>query len=123
MGGTAILYSINYDYTFLHNNKPKFNLGLGASLFPLLGWSSGVTYIPLLTAQANLLTGKEKHFLETGVSFLYIVPAARIGYRYQASEGGFLFRAAFTPFYVPSGVGIGFSGFQPWGGVSLGYTF
>ncbi len=126
LGGTALLYSVNYDYTFLRNNKPKFNLGIGASLVPWPEWDSGSGYtpLPIITAQANLLIGKEKHFLETGVSLLYIIPGARIGYRYQPTEGGFLFRAAFTPFYVPGGgISEGLGGITPWAGVSFGYTF
>jgi len=41
---------------------------------------------------------------------------ATIGYRYQQNDGGFLFRIGFTPLF-------GSGGFQPWGGLSLGFSF
>ncbi len=40
----------------------------------------------------------------------------RLGYRYQPLHGGFNFGAAFTPFILSNG-------FQPWGGISLGWGF
>jgi len=41
---------------------------------------------------------------------------ATVGYRYQAYDGGFIFRIGFTPVYIVSR-------FQPWGGLSLGFGF
>ena len=41
---------------------------------------------------------------------------ATIGYRYQPSNGGFLFRIGFTPFFAEDG-------FAASGGISLGFSF
>ncbi len=104
LGGAAGGASVSYDVTYLRSNKPKYNLGIGAGVLPFPKWDadSGYVPIPVIITQANLLTGKEKHFLETGVSLIYIVPGIRIGYRYQPTEGGLLFRAALTTIaYIP----------------------
>ena len=63
-----------------------------------------------------------------------VLGTATVGYRYQRADGGFIFRAGFTPFfgifsgekefvpYVPTQYEDNFS-FVPWAGFSLGYGF
>jgi hypothetical protein len=53
---------------------------------------------------------------------VYALPTAIIGYRYQPLDGGFNFRATFTPMFGYSQSTQGFV-FFPWGGISLGWGF
>lgn len=73
--------------------------------------------------------GKKEHHFEFGIgntitfknelidrSFIFIP----FGYRYQAKDGGFIFRLTYNPFlFLENKVGL-----QPlWGGISLGWSF
>jgi hypothetical protein len=53
-----------------------------------------------------------------------------VGYRYQASNGGFVFRIAFTPILFTSSklsslveLPTTTNGFEPWVGISFGFAF
>ena len=88
--------------------------------------------IELVHFMANKLKGAGNHKLELGAGAMLIMVSGEIdddddfeaggvgvtttiGYRYQRPDGGINFRIGLTPLLAPS--------FQPWGGLSLGYTF
>ncbi len=153
--GNGLVYSLNYDRLFMERKKTILAARIGASWFP----SGGGNYRIGALGELNLLYGKGKHFLETGLglSYMYLddyywltdeqgtvlevvdqklhwlFATGRFGYRYQKPEGGFFFRAAFTPvfqFYDKREDKYGGLFSQPdpamtlqaWGGISIGYT-
>jgi hypothetical protein len=118
--GNAYTSSLNVDH--LINRQFSIRVGI-SSIF-----STSFT-APIML---NYLAGQDTHFLELGIGALVgrtyifdetdgggIVSTMTIGYRWQPPDGGFLLRAGFTPFIFPSEINF----FQPWGGISLGYTF
>lgn len=120
LGGSSMLYSFNYDRLIPLSRSIKLTVGAGMEYVTQLTVNEvnyGAAYC--ITPSANLLFGSSSHHLETGVSVFThtssstLIPALRLGYRYQPRNGGFLFRAGLTPLF----------GFIPWGGVSFGYTF
>jgi len=75
-----------------------------------------------------------KHYLELGIGSAYVNSVrannnfdpervstingnATIGYKYQKKQGGFLFRAYYTPIFEQ------YKTIKHWGGLSLGYAF
>lgn len=139
--GNGILYSINYDRLINHN----FSARVGYMYLSAEATSSDpndptkVTFsMSLIPVTASYLMGPGNHRLELGGGPVIAFVSADIndgvqgisgsglasivgiiGYRYQPMDGGFNFRAALTPHYVPNGD----THFLPWGGISLGYTF
>ncbi len=49
-----------------------------------------------------------------------VAPTATAGYRYVPTDGGFNFKAGFTPFLISAG---GQTTFVPWAGIAAGYGF
>ncbi len=124
-GGT---YSINYDIRF--QEQGGFGLRAGISYMSVSG--VGMFTAPVL---ANYLFGNGNSYFEVGLGATYmnlsatgnegalfvdesgIVGTANIGYRYQQTDGGFVFRAGLAPF-------IGKFGIMPyWPYLSVGYSF
>ncbi len=96
-----------------------------------LGFRVGVGSADALTGlvEVNLIHGKSKHFLETGIGYVdaFNYPdqwiSIKLGYRYQAKKG-FLFKIA--PMYIynfekAKGNHDVFSGI--WAGAGFGYSF
>jgi hypothetical protein len=128
IGGQGVLYTLNYDYRFAkffaarvgftHYTIPNFFFSdLTVTAFPIMG---------------EFLVGGKEHFFEIGLGIMptigessfhffsssksAVVGTANIGYRYQPSDEGLLFRASLPIFVTSTGVGA-------WGGVSFGYAF
>jgi|GEM_PF-5088590 len=117
-GGSAIWYSVNYEYRYRKHLSGR--VGYGA-------WNPAA--FGYFLVMVNYLIGTRSHWLETGVGvrfglrddsntealtmYLSGLPVT-IGYRYQPPKTGLLFRLSFTPLRE-----------EPyfWGGVSLGYEF
>jgi len=141
LAGNGGIYSLNYDRVITEQFSIRAGFGymsMGASAS-----SGGATVSAKATMLAvpvvgNFLLGNENHKLELGAGITMfrftgsgssslggsasatgMVPAgtAVIGYRYVPHDGGFTFRAGFTPLVMKDG------GFQPWGGMSFGYLF
>ncbi|MFO8233263.1 MAG: hypothetical protein R6U20_11415 [Longimonas sp.] len=125
LGGTGFLYTLNYDY--------RINRDWSARLGAMRAGAFGVTFtnIPLT---ASYLWGTN-HNLEVGLGAMYlgvsldtegddfggisddtVAGTAIIGYRYQPTDGGIIFRAGITPAFGDFGI-------VPWGGLSVGYSF
>lgn len=134
--GNGGFYTINYERRFIEDLSVR--LGFGFISVSATGGSTtsraSVMTIPLM---ANYLgIGNDRHHLELGAGLLLVYASAAtssagsiasgsafgvggtatVGYRYQPRDGGFLFRAGFTPWF-------GAGGFQAWGGMSLGGAF
>ncbi|RZS96412.1 hypothetical protein [Cecembia calidifontis] len=146
--GNAGLYAVNYGRIFYQKDKLKLMGGLGFSMIPLKGFEPFYPnfWSPVIPVEFSAFWGKSRHHLELGIgSYVFqnrkywfdpefpptyireIVHwdtsvTMRIGYRYQKPEGGFFFRAGYTPRvdftsfefaqetvqFVPFSVGISF---------------
>jgi len=115
--GNGGIYSLNYDRILLSKEKWKLAGRAGVSYFNFSDDFNTQYYaIPL---EVSYLVGKGNHFLETGLGItplykigerieefnieqetLFITSTARIGYRYQRKDGGFFFKAGWTPQYT-----------------------
>lgn len=133
LGGSAIVPSFNYERR------------LNADWFGRVGLSvvvgetendSDTTFVVPLTA-SHVGNREANHHLELGggltiaagdrqdlydfgdddeEKFSAVFLTGIVGYRYQKPEGGFQFRAVFTPI-------VGGGDFLPWAGVSFGYAW
>lgn len=116
LGGAAVLYSANFEVRPIE----VLSLRAGVSVVPLFF----VGVMPLTVTGAAVLLGGDRHHFEFGANYVhgwiddddarFINPL--IGYRYQPSDGGFLFRATLGPLVRandPSDV-------LPWAGLSFG---
>jgi hypothetical protein len=113
--GNGFIGSISYEGALLK----YLTLRTGAGLTPL-----GI----IIPITLNGFIGEREHLCEIGAGItltptdprccgkLDLIPAVRLGYRYQPLHGGFNFGIAFTPLILPYS-------FQPWGGISLGWGF
>jgi hypothetical protein len=134
LGGNAGLYSLNYDRILYQKNAFKAVGRVGISAFPQRFFDQ---LAPVLPLELTALIGKGNHHLETGIGVAPLLhhvnhreentlvtklelgafTTGRIGYRYQKSTGGFLFRAAFIPIINLD------SQLVPFAGISLGKSF
>ncbi len=127
LGGTGLFYSVNYDRML----SDKVGFRLGFSTFYVF---AAVRTFPVTL---NYLLGSGSHQLELGAGavivnvseseifeFLFegegsgVAVTGTFGYRLQPQDGGYVFRLVLTPLF-----GYFDSGFIPWFGVSLGYSF
>lgn len=121
--GNAGLYAVNYGRIFYQKERLKLMGGLGFSMIPLKGFEPFYPnfWSPVIPVEFSAFWGKSRHHLELGIgSYVFqnrkywfdpefpptnlreIVHwdtsvTMRIGYRYQKPEGGFFFRAGYTP--------------------------
>jgi hypothetical protein len=127
-GGTAILYSLNYDRTFFKiGDWNSVGARVGFSWLPFDKQVLDVEQVFVTPVTLNYICGKAPHygelglgvaartFINPGIITTKLFPAFSIGYRARAKGSGMLFRADFTPVF--------FNGFMPWFGVSLGRAF
>lgn len=129
--GSAVIYSINYDRLFTENFGGRIGFMYLSELDFIFVSAKDLLFIPVTL---NYFVGG-KHKLELGAGAVFagvsstgafgfksgnaqsnIVGTATIGYRFQKSKGGFLFRISFTPFFTSKGI-------VPYGGVSMGMCF
>jgi hypothetical protein len=138
-------YGLNYGRIFHQKNRMKISgsVGFSAVYQKPIELVHSSYWIPVFASEATAFIGKSRHHLEFGAGFFTFqdrdfifdtsVPGnhreeshwdltinARIGYRYQKPEGGFFFRAGYTPMvsffnseraekpvdFFPIGVGI-----------------
>jgi hypothetical protein len=140
IAGAGGFYSLNYDRVVTEQFSIRAGFGyFAAGASASSGTSSVSAKMSLLAIPVvgNFLLGGQNHKLELGAGITMfrfsgdasnsfggsasatgMMPAgtAVIGYRYVPADGGFTFRAGFTP--------LVFKDFwQPWGGMSFGYLF
>jgi len=129
--GNGGLYSINYDRLFSENLGGRIGFMYLSEFNFIFSSAENLLFIPIML---NYLSGGDHNFEIGGgivivhadkVGFFGISKegsstavggTATIGYRYQPSRGGFLFRIGFTPFYADGD-------FAASGGFSIGFCF
>lgn len=135
--GNGGLYSLNYERLFADVVSLRVGFSYAAGTSTLSGGgstsSSSWTWLTVPVMVNYLGIGNDRHHLElgAGILFLHVTGStsttsfaeggavggtATLGYRLQPREGGFVFRAGFTPIF-------GRGGILPWGGISLGGAF
>ena len=138
LGGNGILYTMNYDRAIAGGFTVRVGVGhLAEGANPIAG-DVQTASLPAVGAPflINYVRGRGRHRLEVGAGVTLLYASARastryraataadltplatalIGYRYVPPEGGFTYRAGFTPLVSDAGV-------LPWGGLSVGYLF
>lgn len=131
LGGSAVVPSVNYERRM--TDAWYGRVGLSVVVGETETDSDTTWIVPLTASWVSRPTSN--HHLELGggitvaagdrqdlydfdddEDFSTILATGIVGYRYQKPDGGFQFRAAFTP-VVGSGVAA------PWAGVSFGYAW
>lgn len=152
LGGTSTVYSVSYEHQFsiMENKRPFVRAGLG--------FFSGPDFRhTLIPVEIGLYVGERNNHFEIGLGLNNVLSRTiqpsinsatrntnsqsdsnaylfsyRIGYRYQKPEGGFVFRAGFTPVFAHIFVDNESDTTQgdaklytqfPWLGISFGYAF
>lgn len=133
LGGSAVIPSFNYEHRLNENWYGRAGLSWVRSASTA---TNATTYIVPLTASwvnrpasnhhlelgggVTIATGDRQDLYgdveSGGTKFSKLLATGIVGYRYQKPQGGFQFRAVFTPV-----VGSGVHG--PWAGVSFGYAW
>ena len=131
--GNGGFYSLNYDRMFTESLGGRVGFMYLSELNFIFTSLNDLLVIPVTL---NYLVGEGSSKLELGGGIVYVSVSggdflgfestnkgssgvggtATIGYRYQQSDGGFLFRVGFTPLF-------GSGGFAPSGGISFGFSF
>lgn len=130
--GIGGLGSINYERIFYTTAKFQLHGRIGISTINLNDFTDKFNPDLIFPIAVNLTYGNQ-HNVEIGIGQTYsnIVQAENggvernnslsanfnIGYRYQKSNGGILFRCGYTPFIE------NYQRFQHWAGGSIGYAF
>ncbi len=125
--GANVAYSVNGDYRFSNKSHgPGFRIGFGiapSEYETLIG-------IPI---QLNFLSGAKRHKLEAGfgLSTFYSIssddiyfefyPSVTVMYRFQPEDRHFVFRAGFSPVFIPDFFYNSINGL--WPGLSFGRSF
>lgn len=128
LGGNGIIYSLNYERLLTENLTLRAGFGITPGIIFVEG-----TFVHIPVTVSYLIGGARSKF-ETGLGAVYfsgsdikvfglksgelseVALTGIIGYRYT-SQGGFVFRVLFTPFYNSSIK----SKFLPSGGLSFGF--
>lgn len=103
--GTWMTFPVLFEYTGIRSGAHALNLGAGLDFFYFSGSAST---------------------FEATASSSGVLPAATldIGYRYSDPKGGFVFKAAYTPFAFVTAETQTFSQkVQHWAGLSFGWRF
>lgn len=121
--GNGLFYSFNYERMFYQKNNLHFDGRMGFSVIPFADWGDEgeEAILAMFPVEVNMLIGKRKNFLETGICHTYNTQvyrvyhdiastneieftnyhrhslSLRIGYRFQKPGGKFLFRIAALP--------------------------
>ena len=138
LGGSGIIYTANYERRLGQHVAVSAGLGGLGLREPATQTSFGWAIQPW---RVHGLLGSRGHHLEASLGFAWglmrgdvnepgrprnfwlVHGTSSLGYRFQPDDGGFVFRAAVTPFYgggrfAPLGAAL-----QPWAGVSLGWAW
>jgi hypothetical protein len=138
LGGSGVVYSLNYERFVQDDVSLRVGFGYVSLKGAKINGGTVTNDVGLLTIPVTasyLGIGSGNHRLELGAGAVYahltgqtssdgaeafgsdsgVVGTAIAGYRYVRPDGGFTFRAAFTPLF-------GEGGFQPWVGVAMGYS-
>ncbi|CAA6811338.1 MAG: Unknown protein [uncultured Aureispira sp.] len=140
LGGSAGIWSVNYDLMALNINNFKIGARVGFG-FMTEGYA-GTTIDLHIPLTVNFLYAiKEKHHVELGLGTQiasYEIRSVKtatdtgfvrktetlgnftFGYRFQNPDGGFMFRVFYSPFFYQDGINFRY---EHWAGLSVGYAF
>jgi hypothetical protein len=145
LGGNGAWYSLNYERFVMDDAALRvggmfMSLSASASSGGTTSTASASWFAaPLMFSYLGV--GSENHKLELGAgatvmyfsgsgtnnfsssikaSGFVMAPTATVGYRYVPTDGGFNFKAGFTPFLIAA---AGQTQFFPWAGIAAGYGF
>jgi hypothetical protein len=140
LGGSAGIWSLNYDLMALNINNFKVGARVGFGF--LREGYPGTTIDMHIPITANFMYAfKEKHHAEFGIGTQiasYQIRSVQtatdtgfvrkkealgnmtLGYRFQSPKGGFMFRAFYSPFFYQDGI---YFRYEHWAGLSIGYAF
>jgi hypothetical protein len=144
LGGNAGLYSVNYERFVMDDAALRIGLMyMSVSASTTAGGTTSTGNAswfgaPLMFSYMGV--GSRNHKLELGAgvvlmnfsagastfsatsnaSGFVVAGTATVGYRYVPVDGGFNFKAGFTPLVLQA---AGTLYFQPWAGISVGYGF
>ncbi len=130
--GSGLVYTLNYEREL----SSSFGLRVGFGYLPVSAEkkngttvSESATSAPLTLSWLPFGASSSKLEVGAGLSYVDLTKSVRgfpqvnsigyagiLGYRYEEEDGGFLFRADFTPIIL-------LGGSYAWGGVSLGFGF
>jgi hypothetical protein len=134
--GNGGVYSINYERMLTDDLSARLGFSY-LSVSTSAGSASAKANLVTAPALLNYTVGGRNHRAEVGAgaTLVYVSASSEggsgvgasgegvavlgtgvVGYRYAPADGGFVFRAGFTPLF-------GKGGFLPWGGMSFGGTF
>jgi hypothetical protein len=134
--GNGGVYSINYERMLTDDLSARLGFSY-LSVSTSAGDASAKANLVTAPALINYTVGGRNHRAEVGAgaTLVYVSASSEggsgvgasgegvavlgtgvVGYRYAPADGGFVFRAGFTPLF-------GKGGFLPWGGMSFGSTF
>lgn len=133
LGGNAGYGSLNYERMILSKNKFQLSVRAGLSTLKMVDYRDKFNPDIIIPVALNVTYGNN-HKIETGIGSTYtnmvnvggnLSPERtsvlngnlHLGYRYQKSNGGILFRVCYTPLFES------FNSFRHWAGISVGYTF
>ena len=126
--------SLNYENVLYQKNNFMLNIRSGISTYRLTDYMNKFNPDIIIPLAANVLYGK-KHCVEFGLgqtltTIVYSNPInfeksrsnqvssnGTLGYRFQKSEGGIVFRGGYMPIVENNKY------FRHWAGVSFGYAF
>jgi hypothetical protein len=145
LGGNGALYSLNYERFLMDDATVRLGaMFMSVSASATNGTttsSASVSWFAAPLMLSYLGVGSPNHKLELGAGAVMMyfsgtgastfsatttahgfvmAPTATVGYRYVPTDGGFNFKAGFTPFLIAAG---GQTTFVPWGGIAAGYGF
>jgi hypothetical protein len=118
--GPGLLYSLNYEREIV--DDVNLRIGFGGAAWQ----GAGYFVLPLGATYSGI--GNELHHFEVGATGTIIFAGDSfgtassfafqpiLGYRRQAEEGGYNFRAGLSPWISSNGI-------MPWGYVSFGFSF
>ncbi len=135
--GNGFIYSLNYERILFDFDRFITTAQIGVSYYPP---STGVIELWIPMSLNQLFRVKPKHYVELGIGqvlfgedlFVSEVPNRsivngnvdigidfifRAGYRFQSDSSRWVFKVAFTPFYLNGWE------FIPWGSLGAGYKF
>lgn len=137
--GTGGWYSLNYERSMYSADKLHLGISGGVSANHFKDFTGKFNPDWSFPVSLNAFYGRNHHAeFGIGSTFVSVVRANQdydperalninmtmtLGYRYQRPEGGFLFRAAYTPIIPVYREYTERGGFKNWFSVSFGYSF
>ena len=131
LGGTGLLYSVNYERVFLQKTAYFLSVRVGFGSYSTMEKQQYTVPVEINTLQP---VSRQNHYLEWGLGTTYVqeqsrnayamlLASGRVGYRFQQDIAGFFFKISYTPLFPCWADKIFSYKFIHYAGISIGYTF